>query len=478
MKPLQIVPTEIPGLDAILGGGLSTGALTLIIGAPGAGKTVLSSQIVFAAARRGLRALVLTSFSESSLKYLSHMRAFNFFDEALVGDTITVLALPSLLSPAELDPVGTLARVIRESQAQMVLLDGIQGIGELLPPGITPRTLLAALGVQTIFQQATMLITLAGEARLGTWDEEATTADTVIGLEYRRVSHRHQRRLEVVKQRGRAHLDGGHSYSISAAGLQVYPRVEVFPTPAQPLRVVGRTPFGIPDLDRRIGGGPLRGTSTILAGATGTGKSILGLHWALAGAKAGEAALIVSLSDDRDMMADMAATFALPLGATIDTGLLRMLRFSPVEPSPDAMAADLLAVIHQSGIQRLVFDDLAVLLRSLDERGHTYLAALRELLRGMGVSALFLLETNPLIGFQLNLAHAPASVLGENIIALQHNEHEGQLRRYVGALRMRLTVFEPSAGELLIAPPDLRIVPAESDEDGTELATDEADPRR
>lgn len=459
MRPLAVFPTEVPGLDAVLGGGLSAGALTVLLGAPGAGKTVLSSQILFAAARRGLRSLVLTSFSEGSVKYLSHLRTFNFFDEALVGSAITVLALPSLLSPAEPDPAGVLARVVRETRAQVVLLDGIHGIAELLPLAVTPRRLLATLSAQSVFQQATLLITLAGEARDRAWVEEEATADVVIGLEYLRVGHRHQRRLEVVKQRGRAHLAGSHSYSISVAGVQVYPRIEVFPPPGQPMRMQGRAPFNLPDLDARLDGGPLHGTSTILAGASGTGKSILGLYWALAGAVAGETSLIVSLSDDRDTITDLAALFELPLDAAVEAGRLRMLRFSPVDPSPDAVAADLLAVLQQSGARRLIFDDLAILLRSLDDRGYAYLAALRELLRGLGISALFLLETNPLSGFQLALAHAPASVLGENVIVLQKTEQDGRMRRFIATLRMRMTNFEQATGELWIVPPAVRVLP-------------------
>src|SRR5262245_54523826 len=178
--PTPDLPTGVPGLDPLLGGGLSEGSLALLIGPPGAGKTVLGSQIIFAGVRRGMRALVITAYSEGNVKYLSHLRQFSFFDETLVGGPISLFSMQTLLNQSTERAATALIRAIRESKAQIVLLDGFQGILPLLPDPTPIQALLAALAVQVSFVNTTLLVTLAGNARDTQYAAEVTAADVVV----------------------------------------------------------------------------------------------------------------------------------------------------------------------------------------------------------------------------------------------------------------------------------------------------------
>src|SRR5262245_57379217 len=182
--PTPDLPTGVPGLDPLLGGGLSEGSLALLIGPPGAGKTVLGSQMIFAAVRGGMRALVITAYSEGNVKYLSHVRQFAFFDETLIGGPISLFSMQTLLNGGKEQVATAFIRAIRESKAQIVLIDGFQGIMPLLADPTSVRALLAALAVQASFINTTLLVTLAGNARDMQYAAEVTAADVVVGLHY------------------------------------------------------------------------------------------------------------------------------------------------------------------------------------------------------------------------------------------------------------------------------------------------------
>jgi len=263
-------PTGVHGLDFVLGGGLDSGALVFIVGPTGAGKTVLASQMVFSAARRGMRALVLTSYSEGHVKLLDHLRSFAFYDDALVSQEITLLALPGILPSDPEAAATTIVQTIRQTGAQIVLIDGFQGITPLLHPG-SDRMMLAALANQLVYLKTTALLTVADTPRTPALNPELTTTDLTIGLHYTLVERRHQRALEVIKQRGRAPVAGLHTYTISAAGLTVQPRTEALPLPEQRPQRSGRAAFGLPELDALIAGGPNRWCSNTARSRAGCG---------------------------------------------------------------------------------------------------------------------------------------------------------------------------------------------------------------
>ena len=446
-----LMKTGVPGLDALLGGGITANALVLLIGAPGAGKTVLSSQIVFSAVRQGLRALILTSYSEGNVKYLNHVRPFAFFDEAYVGDAITLLSMQSLLASDGGDPADILMRVIRSAHAQIVLLDGYQGIAPALNDPHVVRSSLAKLAVQTSFLQSRLLVTLAGNGRDIALNPEITTADLVLGLEFRLRERRHERFVEVVKQRGRAPLSGDHSYAIDDSGMRIFPRLEVYPVPEPPQISPGRAPFGLAGLDAMLGGGLNEGTTTLLVGTPGVGKTTLGLYWAIYGASTAAQTIFVTSSEYPNQLLRKAEIFGLPLQQAIVDQSVRIVSLSPVDLNPDVAASQLLAAVELGGTRRLVIDDMSVLLQALGVRAHSFLAALRALLYGWGITGLFLLDT-PAFEGSAPLANTPLDVLAENLLLVQQGDGSGEQRRLLTVLRMRFSDYDRAPHELLFKP--------------------------
>ena len=469
--PAPLLPASVAGLDLVLGGGLSRGSLIFLVGTSGAGKTVLGSQILFSAARDGIPVLILTAFAESHVKLVEHMSSFSFFDPDLVGTSVTLLSMQSLLGDDPDSAALATVRAIRESGACLVLIDGFQGLASLLPDRDTVRRLVASLAGQLPYLNVTMLVTLEGSARDPRLALELATADVVIGLGYRVEGWRHARRLEVVKQRGRAPLPGLHAYTITSGGITVFPRLE-----ASPIHVgqqhatqtgrLERASFNLPELDALLGGGLTPRTITVLAAAPGVGKTSLGLHWALAQAAINAApprpAIYITFHEHAEQLRQKAQALGLPLDAALEQGTLKLIRVLPVEVSPDYVAAQIVdAVAAVGGGSRLVLDDLSLLLAELGSRARDFLSALKELLYHAGITSLFLLEIPPLQGPRLDLGPTPLSLIGETVIMVQQYHAVGTLHRILTVLKMRFSSHDRTSREVVFEDGQLRVLTPE-----------------
>lgn len=462
----SLLATGVPGLDTILGGGLSHGALVFLVGASGAGKTMLGSQILFNAAQGGAKALILTAFAEGNVKLLEHLRSLAFFDENLVGGPVTLLSLQSLLGDQPETAVATLVRTIRETGAQLVLIDGFHGAEDLLPGRIAVRSMLASLASQLTFLDVTLLVTLEGSARDPVLGVELATADVIIGLEYTVEGWRHMRRLEVVKQRGQRLLGGLHTYRLDVHGVTVFPRLEVLPPREAGPPLAERAAFGLPQLDQLLGGGLTAGTATLLAGAPGTGKTTLALHWALTAAGPDEATVFLSFRERPERLQQKADAFGLDLNATIETSALKLLWVPPVELNPDVVAGKLLDALARTNARRLVVDDLTSLLVELGSRAHDYLGALVQHLYSAGVTSLFTHEITPFEGFRLEMDNTPISAVSENVIVVQKREVAGRQHRLLAVVKMRFSDYDESLRELVLDPQGVRVLTVEESERG------------
>ena len=446
----MLFSTGLPGLDIVLSGGINRHSLVVIVGAPGAGKTVLASQIIFNAARQGLQTLVFTSYSEGSEQYIEHMSSLSFFEASLLGDRVQILTLISQLASEDAAPANAIARTIRTTGVKMVLIDGFQGADPLLPDGLSMRAVLSALATQIRYLDVTILVTMAGEVRDPRFHTEMTVADVAIGLSYTVEGRRHQRLLEVVKLRGRAQRSGLHSYSIDDDGVHVFPRIEGHLAPQQRPFTAERAAFNLPELDRLLGGGPNVGTSTLLAGAPGVGKTTLALYWAMAEAQPDAKSLFLTFVEHLEQLQHKAAVFGLDLQGAIERGSVRVIRLSPVDVDPDRVAHIVLSELESGQIHRLIFDDIAVLLHELGDRARDYLSALNDIIYGAQVTSLYLLEIAPFDGLRVDLTNTPLAVLGDNVIVVQQYEIAGALRRLLAVLRMRMSFFDRTIRELVL----------------------------
>ena len=452
-----LYPTSVPGLDDVLGGGFAPGSLVFFVGTPGAGKTILASQIVFNSARQGLQTLIFTAFSEGTTKLVGHLQDLAFFESKLIGDKVTIFSLPSTLGEDSVDAARRIMQTVREVKAHVVVLDGFQGIMSMLGSQDMMRRTLAEIASMLSFLDIIVIVTFEARGRDSLASVALTTADTVIGLEYGVANGRHIRHLDVIKQRGSAPLAGLHSYTITGDGVTIYPRVELLPLGDIPPFTSGRAAFGLPELDELLHGGIMSRTTTILAGAPGVGKTTLGLYWGLAEATPEAATLFVSFGEYLEQIRFKAAAFNLDFETAHASGAFIFERLSPVDIVPDIVATTILAAMTPN-ITRLVVDDVAGLLFILGDRAGVFLTALAAQCYQRGITTMFLLEIEAMAGLRINLANTALSLVSENVILLQQVIAAGRMHRVLAVLKTRFSAFDQTLREVIMDENGVRVL--------------------
>jgi len=469
---LPIDQTGVPNLDLVLGGGLRRGSLVLVVGPPGSGKTTLAGQMAFAAAGAGRRVLMIAALSEPVTKLLGHLRTFGFYDPALVGDQLRVHSLQQFLPQGLASTARELVQIVRAERAGLVVLDGFGSLRDVDRNPQAARAFLYDLSAALSIQGATTAVTVEGRATDPSFYRDATTADVIVNLEVARDNVRAQRWLEVVKARGTAPVGGRHGLTIDGAGATVRPRLEARateslngleePVEAGPAPSAVRAAFGLPELDAILGGGLPRETATLVLGGVGTGKTLLGLSFALAGAAADEPTLFLSLRENRRQLLSKADAFGH--GAALRTALapggnLTLLRRPPVELDVERLADELLAEIDRAGARRLVIDSIAEWERAVGEgsdprRISNHLAALVEVLHLRQMTALVIREVDGLVNHDGELAAETLPALVENVARLYRVVHRGRTHRVLSLPKLRGDPPEPEIYEFVLAPGD------------------------
>ncbi|MFN8594412.1 MAG: ATPase domain-containing protein [Thermomicrobiales bacterium] len=441
-------PTGIAGLDAILRGGLPVGSAYLVAGTPGTGKTTLGNQLAYNHAAQGKIAVIATLVAETHDRMLAHLAGFTFLDADSIGTSVHYLSLVSALEEGGLDGVLTVIRdIVRRLGATLLVVDGTGLLEDLAPSTLDFRRFTAQLQVQSALLGCTTL--LLTNRRPEQTDEIATHVDGVIHLVQESAGARERRLLRVAKLRGVGHLTGRHEFAISAAGIVVSPRLEALPPPSAPgIEPSGpRLSMGVAGLDAMLGGGLPTGSSTLLLGNPGAGKTLTGLHYIMAGAARGEHGLIAGFHETPQRLVHTAAAIGLDLDRYIEAGLIHILWQLPVDLNPDAWAQTLLETIATHRPLRLFVDALPDVQQHIipEDRLSDYVTALVTALRIAGVTSIFASELDTLVGPELRLPIPAVSAALDNGILLRRFELESRLHRLISVIKMR-----ESASDLLI----------------------------
>ena len=439
-------PTGITGLDQILRGGLPVGGAYLVAGTPGSGKTTLGNQIAFAHAAHGGTAIFATLLAETHDRMLAHLASFSFLDPTHIGSRIHYLGLLSSLEDDGLDGVlGAVRDLVRGLGATLLVVDGTRLLEDVAPSSLDFRRFTAQLQAQSAMHVCTTV--LLTNRHPEQTDDIATHLDGVLHLLQEPLASRERRVLRVVQLRSVGHLTGRHEFAITAEGIVVSPRLEALPEARGLLTMLAprRLSTGVPGLDAMLDGGLLTGSSTLLVGNPGAGKTLTGMHFIAAGAELREPGLIAGFHESPQRLVATAAGVGLDLGRYVDEGLVRILWQLPTELSPDAWAHSLLAAVAEQRPARLLVDALTDVQQHLipSERLSDYLTALVTLLRAQGVTSLFAAELDTLIGPELRIPVPTVSAVLDNTILLRRFELGSQLHRLVSVIKVRQSGADP-----------------------------------
>ncbi|ATB34563.1 ATPase domain-containing protein [Melittangium boletus] len=454
------VSTGIPGLDTVLHGGFRRGRTYMVMGLPGAGKTILANQTCFHHIRQGERVLYVTLLAESHTELVSNLRPMSFFDDSGIPDAITYLSAFNALEDGGLDALLELIRQeIKLRGATLLVLDGLVAAEEVASSAQALKKFIHSLQVVTqIMACTTLILTTGGGKGLRA---EHTMVDGLIVLQQRTSGVRTRRELYVRKFRGSAHLLGHHGFDITADGLVVYPRLEALVAEHSPLETSStvKRAFGISGLDTMLRGGLGSGSTTLLFGPPGSGKTLLGLNFLAEGARQGELSHYFAFYDSPSRMVAQAAGVGLELAPLIARGDFEVSFRPPTENMLDKLGAQLLALIRERGVRRLFLDGYDALQKASIQRGRVtrFLAALVNECRQHDVTLLFSAETLVAFGPELQFPLQGLSMVAENTLYLRSVEMRAQLRRFVCALKVRNSDYDPSFRELLIGEKGLEV---------------------
>ena len=446
--------TGVPGLDDILGGGLPEFSFNLIAGQPGCGKTTLAHQIMFALATPERPAIYFTVLGEPPLKMLRYQQQFDFFDAEAVNQTVRFVNLSDDAMAGDLDRV--LKRIVDEVTAHgpaLVFVDSFRSVALASETDGNPHN-----SLQQFVQQLGMLMTSwqATTFLIGEYFTETdanpvfTVSDGLIWLRQSVQRNSMVRKMEIMKMRGQPTLPGLHTFRIGASGIEVFPPASVMvPTEsaANALLHAPRLLMGVPGLDEMLGGGLPRGYSLLVAGPSGSGKSILAAAFLAEGARAGETGVIAAFEQHPNrsrsrIVADLIAS-----------GRVGLVESRAADLSIDEVVYILMREIGRVGATRVVIDSLSGFELALAPTfREDFRESLSNLVTALARAGVTVLMTSELEDRYTDLRFSPygTAFMTDAIIVQRYIEVDSRLRRVMAVVKVRASAHSDQLREFSI----------------------------
>jgi circadian clock protein KaiC len=439
--------------DRILDGGFPANSINILMGEPGTGKTLFAEQLLFANAGEDRPSLYLTTLSEPLAKVVTYLQQFQFYDENKMGTAVVYEDVGALLLKEGPEALLTLVReAIETIGPKIIVIDSFKAIHDLTPSDSDRRRLVSSLaGLLGAYATTTFLV---GEYRAqdAALFPEFAVADGIVEFARQKRSTTDERFIRVSKLRGSGYLEGLHGVHISAAGFEIYPRLVSPPIPEHYSTKRERVETGVKGLDKMLHGGVWRGSTTLIAGPTGSGKTTLGLQFALAGSGAGEPSLYVNFQENPIQLAHVLKAMT-PKGSP-DAAKLHLLYASSVELQIDRIIVEIFQMIEKHRIRRLVIDaigDLAMAAAD-PQRIHNFLYALVQRMTVLGITTILVLEDvvhGPLETPTGPTDFARLSYMCDNLILLEIQRGD-RLRRRISVYKTRGSGHDEESRDMAI----------------------------
>jgi circadian clock protein KaiC len=450
------VGTGIAGLDNILGGGFTPNRIYLIEGDPGSGKTTLALQYLLEGRQQGESGMYV-SLSETKEELAGVARSHGWdlegihchellpSDESLLPD-----AQSRLFHPSEVELSDTTRAILGEVDARKpsrVVFDSLSEMRLLAQHPLRYRRQVLALKQFFIGRDCTVLL-LDDRTSADNDLQLHSLAHGVISLDHMAQEYgAERRRLRVMKMRGRAFRGGYHDFMIRTGGLEVFPRLVA----AEHHRLFDADPLksGIAALDKLAGGGLHRGTSTLLMGPAGSGKSTIATQYAVAAAERGEHAVIYTFDESVATLTSRAEGLGIALPRHVEANRIRIQQVDPGELSPGEFIYRIRRAVEKEAARVVVVDSLNGYLNAMPEERFLTIQ-LHEMLTYLGqqgVVTLMVVAQKGLLGSGMQTP-VDASYLADTVIALRYFEAKGALRRAISVVKKRSGMHEDTLREM------------------------------